>query len=386
MTHVGARLLENARWLDPEEPEARPGSLLVEGGRIAARLAPGERGPAFAARTDLGGRLVAPGFLDVHYHGAFVFSDADDALDDAMERAAASARHGTTGYLATTVAWPAEELGPRVERLAARLAGDLPPGARPLGLHLEGPWIHPEAAGAQPAAAIRPCRTAEVEDVLARAAGSVRMVTLAPEIEGADGLLALLERRGLVAALGHSRARAAEVEAAVARGARHVTHLFNAMGPIHHREPGLAGMALADERLTADLICDGVHVHPAMVRVAAHALRERLLLVTDRIEPPPGASFGSGALRDDGRALTLPDGRLAGSCVTLDRALRNASVFADLPLREAVAACTLRPARLLGLEAEVGTLRVGARADLAVLGDDGRVEETWLGGERFAPA
>ena len=153
----------------------------------------------------------------------------------------------------------------------------------------------------------------------------------------------------MLAALGHSRADAAEVEAAIARGARHVTHLFNAMGPLHHREPGLAGAALADERLTCDLICDGAHVHPTVVRAAARALGERLLLITDRIEPAAGGgaagSFGSGPLRDDGVALRLPDGRLAGSRVTLDLALRNAQRFAGLSLLEAVAACTLRPAR-----------------------------------------
>ena len=138
---------------------------------------------------------------------------------------------------------------------------------------------------------------------------------------------------------------------------------------------------MADERLTADLICDGAHVHPHLLRAAARALGERLILITDRIDPGPGADFGSGALRDDGTALRLADGRLAGSRLTLDRAVQNAKRFAALGALEAISACTLRPARLLGIERERGTLRRGARADLVVLDAALRVRETWRGGE-----
>jgi N-acetylglucosamine-6-phosphate deacetylase len=216
------------------------------------------------------------------------------------------------------------------------------------------------------------------------------MVTLAPETAGSRELLRELARRGVVAAAGHSRAGTVELEGAISGGLTHVTHLFNAMPAMHHREPGLAGHALADDRLTCDLICDGEHVHPEFVRVAARAKRERLILISDRIDPPPdpaAADFGSGPVREDGAALRLPDGTLAGSRLTLDRAIRNARSFGALELSEAVAACTSRPARLLGLERERGTLRRGARADLVVLDDQGGVRETWIGGERvYAPA
>jgi len=381
-------LIHNAVLLDPETAAPAAGALLIEGGRIRARLRAGDPVPEDALAHDVSGHRIAPGFLDVHYHGAFVFS-IHDAYHDALERAASLVRHGTTGYLATTLAWSAEELPARVEALAAALDTPMGAGARPLGLHLEGPWISAEAAGAQPSQGIHPPRSGEIEEVLDCAAGLVRMVTLAPEIPGVFELQAQLVQRDIVVALGHSRARTEQVEASIERGARHVTHLFNAMGPLHHRDPGLAGTALADPRLSADLVCDGAHLHPNVVRFAARALGDRLLLITDRVTPPDrgqGTSFGSGVLRDDGVALRTPEGRLAGSCLTLDRAIQNANTFADMTLLEAVRAATLGPARLLGIEAEHGTLRPGARADLAVLDDHGNVVETWLGGARVHPA
>jgi len=385
---VNRVVLRNAVLLDPETPSPETGDLLLEGGRIAARLGTGERAGSDARNLDLAGSRLAPGFIDLHFHGALAFRDASDfevVLDDA---ARSLMRHGTTAFLATTVAWPAPELAARVTRLAAVLDGHSARAASPIGIHLEGPWIRSGAAGAQPRAAIRPFDPAEGEEILARGEGWVRMVTLAPEVEGVAVLEAALGRRGIAIALGHSLADAEQVLAAIDRGARHVTHLFNAMGPMHQRAPGLAGVALGEERLTCDLICDGVHVHPAMVRLAARAKGDRLILITDRVDPPGGESegFGSGPVRDDGTAIRMTDGNLAGSRLTLDAAVRRLREAAGLTLLEAVAACTLRPARVLGIESERGTLRPGARADFAVLDDEGRVLETWIAGQRAWPS
>ena len=211
-------------------------------------------------------------------------------------------------------------------------------------------------------------------------------------MEGSHALLSALSRADIVAALGHSLADESAIETATGEGLRHVTHLFNAMGPLHHREPGVAGRVLADDRLSCDIICDGAHVHRDMVVTAARAKRGRLALITDRIELPQrgagaspderGAEFDASALADDGVAFRLPSGRLAGSSLTLDRGLRNVCEMGAMSPLEAVAACTLLPARLLGIEAERGTLRAGARADFAVLDGDLGVVETWVGGEK----
>jgi N-acetylglucosamine-6-phosphate deacetylase len=381
-------VLAGATLLDPEADAARPGTLVIEDGRIAARLRPEAQPPSDARRVDLAGRFLAPGFLDLHYHGDLIFAAPDRVPERLRAAGARLLASGVTGFLPTTLAWPEPDLGLRVAAWGAAVAAQREPaeGAAALGLHLEGPWIRPEAAGAQPRRGIRPFRAGDAS-LLERAAGLTRMVTLAPEAEGADALLRELGARGVVAALGHSLADTAICERALAQGARHVTHLFNAMGAFHQRAPGLIGVALTDDRLSCDLICDGVHVHPSAVRLAARAKGPRLALITDHVDPTGESDSGNafadsigGPLRDDGIALRRPDGTLAGSRLSLDRAVANAVAWGALDRLAAVRAATLTPARILGLERERGTLRTGARADFAVLDEGGRVVETWLCG------
>lgn len=382
-----ARLwLHDAVLLDPEAPEPARGSLLVEDGRIAARGGPDAPAPEDARPVDLGGAFLAPGFIDVHHHGSAIFGPASELRQRVRHDAAEVLRHGVTGFLATSVALPRPELADFVTQAAEAVTTTGDGVENLLGLHLEGPWISPQAAGAHAPGAVRPAEMPEVMDVLDRGQGTIRMLTFAPELPGAAALQGELTRRGVVGALGHSMTQPEVAERVIASGARHVTHLYNAMTRFHHREPGLAGLALADERLTSDLICDGVHIDPSVVRVSARALGERLLLISDHVAPEPGSDFGSGPLHDDGAAWRLADGRLAGSRLTLDRAAANLRSFSAVGACEAIAACTLRPARLLGLESERGTLRPGARADFAVLGPDGGLRETWLGGRRVHAA
>ena len=375
--------IRGALLIDPEAGAPVAATLLLDGGRIAGRLAPGDApGPDWRI-VDRRGRCVAPGFLDLHFHGELVATPPAGFAPALARDASRMLAEGTTTFLATSVCWPRETEASALEALA-RAADGLAGGAACLGLHLEGPWISPDAPGAMAPDAIRPFDPRADAEVLARAGERLRMVTLAPEAPGADALLDALDARDVVAALGHTRASAERIDAAVARGLRHVTHLWNAMGPVHHRAPGVAGAVLADDRLSCDLICDGHHVHPDIVRTTARALGERLLLITDRVALPEEAgadsALGAATAGPDGDAWRRADGTLVGSQLGLDGAVRNARRFAGLGLCEAVAACTLRPARLLGVEAERGTLRPGARADLAVLDAGGGVVETWRDG------
>lgn len=423
MTKTQRRILHNVKILDPETPDdaAAPwDAILVCDGRIECvgnfdpstnlfRAKPCSSGISAVAsqasteRIDLGGALLAPGFIDLHYHGGLIFSAAQDLVENLRASSARLVQEGTTAFLPTTVASSPARLEEILEALAPVFANadsargslsckapkeaakeGMGGSAEPLGLHLEGPWISAGCAGAQPKSAIRNYDAAQGEAVFSRFGNWIRMVTLAPEIPGAAKLLGELEKCGIVAALGHSQASAEETEAAIQLGARHVTHLFNAMKPLHHRDPGLLGVALSDDRLSCDLICDGVHLDPRIVRLAAAAKREKLVLITDRIEVCGSHNkdaYGFGAVHDDGAALRLQDGRLAGSSLSMDRAFRNAQSFGAMSLFEAVAACTLRPARVLGIEAERGTLRPGARADFVVLDAAGAVLQTWIAGE-----
>lgn len=392
--------LHDAVLADPELPAEVAGSLVIEDGRIAARLASTDPAPANAEPLSLRGARLAPGFVDVHFHGELAACAIDDA-PAALRRASASvARHGVTSFLATTVAWPASELRSRIERLATALAATQWPGALPIGIHLEGPWIRPEAAGAQPPDGIRPYDPAEGAAIFDRAGALLRLVTLAPELPGARRLEADLTRRGIAIAVGHTLATARELGDSVANGACHATHLFNAMGSMRHREPasdpranGFAALVLGDDRIGCDVIADGAHVHPDWLRLAARAKRDRLTLISDRIDAPEAATatpswLGADRLTSDGVAWRLPDGRLAGSLLTLDAAIRNVERWRVMTSLEAIAACTLRPARLIGAERERGTLRVGVRADLVALSAEGEVVATWVGGREVyrAPA
>ncbi len=366
--------LEGALLADPESVNRHdPGTLLIEDGRLVDRLPPESTPGSDWRRLDRGGCVIAPGFIDLHYHGP-LFQAPPQGFAEALARMSNQmVAHGTTAFLATTLAWGPDELPAFVEALVQAIAGGAARATQCVGIHLEGPWLSPAAPGAMPPRGIRPFDPARDPDLFELADGQVRMVTLAPEVDGAGALLDELQRRDVLAAMGHTRAGAEPIEGGIARGLRHVTHLFNAMGPIHHREPGVAGHVLAETPLSCDLICDGHHVHPTMVRWAAATLEDRLVLITDRVDL-------EGADDDPDGPARLADGTLAGSRLTLDRAVANVRRFAGLELTDAIAACTLAPARLLGIENERGTLRTGARADLAVLDASGAVVETWIDG------
>jgi N-acetylglucosamine-6-phosphate deacetylase len=290
------------------------------------------------------------GLIDLQVNGA---AGHDLTTDPAAvwSVGAALAGHGVSAFLPTLVS-PSFAT---IDRARAVLLAGPPPGfsgANPLGWHVEGPFLSPARAGAHDRAALRSPDLGAVADW--SPASGVRMVTLAPELPGALEIVAALAGRGVVVSIGHSEASHAEAAAAFDAGARFVTHLFNAMAPLDHREPGLIGAALADERVTVGLIPDGLHVHPAVVRLVWRlAGPARLAVVSDAIAalgmPPGRYELAGREVLVDADSVRLPDGTLAGSVLPLDRAVRNLAVFAGIEPDEARRAATEVPARLLGL-------------------------------------
>jgi N-acetylglucosamine-6-phosphate deacetylase len=336
-----------------------------------------QRAAVATSVIDAAGCRVVPGFVDLQCNGAAGI-DLQAEPERLWEVAAALPRWGVTAWLPTIVSGPPEV---RARALAALRAGPPPavvagaggrPPAVPLGLHLEGPFLNPARRGAHPArwlAAPDPAVAAAEGWVVPGAPGAA-LVTLAPELPGAPAVVSALVAAGVAVAAGHSTATAAEARAGIDAGIGYVTHLFNGMVGLHHRDPGLPGVALSDDRVRVGLIADGVHVDPAVVAIVARAVGDRLSLVTDAV-----AALGTGG----GSGARLADGTLAGGTVGLDGMVRNLVAFAGVPLEAAVAAVTTVPAGVLGLD-DRGALIPEAVADVVVLDAADRVVATVVAG------
>ncbi|MGH2417708.1 MAG: N-acetylglucosamine-6-phosphate deacetylase [Candidatus Limnocylindria bacterium] len=347
------------RLLAPEDTGVR--CVTIEDGRVSGIREPGEAPPDALGGPDA---WILPGLVDIQLNGAFGIDFSDPAAD--LPRAArALTSTGVTAFLPTIVSSQPEAY-PAVLRA---LAQPVPAGAaRVLGAHLEGPFLSPVRRGAHDPSAIRPPDMGELRAWLDT--GDVAMVTLAPELSGAMELIAELVARGALAAIGHSDATWREADAAVAAGARIGTHLFNAMRPFHHRDPGIVGRLLAAGVATS-LIVDGVHVAPETVRlVASIKSADELVLVTDGLaalgEPPGPSRLGSREVISDGTVARLAGGTLSGSVVPMAPALGRL-VAAGLEPAVAVRAASTTPARLLGRKDELGRVAVGRMADLVVV-------------------
>ncbi|MFC4005469.1 N-acetylglucosamine-6-phosphate deacetylase [Prauserella oleivorans] len=347
---------------------ADDGWLRVSGGVIADV---GTGTPPDGPRVDAGGALVVPGFIDTHCHGGggAAFSTTDPA--EAARAIAAHRRHGTTTMLASLVTDPVPVLADQLAALSELVEdGEL------AGVHLEGPFLAAPRCGAHDPASLRDPDSSALDTLLDAGRGHVRMMTLAPELPGGVKAVHRLVESGVVAAIGHTDGTGEQVRAAVDAGATVATHLYNGMRPLHHREPGPIAVLLEDERVTIELICDLVHVHPTMVRLAAkHAGRGRTVLVTDAMSAT-GAADGAYTLGKlavdvhDGVATLPGSGALAGSTLTMDAAFRNFVHGAGMSIEDAVWATASRPAELLGIADRTGRLSRGLQADLVLLGDD----------------
>ena len=352
--------------------------IVVRDGRVD-EVGPQVVVPSDAQVIDARGLLVAPGFWDLQVNGGYGIDLASEP-ERLWELAALLPRHGVTGFLPTIVTTSPDV----VARARATVLAGPPPGfagAAPGGLHLEGPMLSATRRGAHPAGLLRRPSLALVEDWSRH--GGIALVTLAPELPGAPEVIRRLVEAGVVVAIGHTDASTDQVLAALDAGASYVTHLWNAMAPLAHREPGPVGVALADDRLTVGLIADGIHVLPLAVAVAQRALGRRLNLVTDAVAahglPAGSQRFGSRQVTVDETGVRLADGTLAGSALGLDQALRNLVAFSGCALHEAVATVTTTPARLLGLRTK-SSIRPGGDADLTLLTPDLDVAATLIAG------
>jgi N-acetylglucosamine-6-phosphate deacetylase len=312
---------------------------------------------------------AGPGFIDVHVHGGGGHSFFEGSPAAVEEYARWAPRHGVTSFLVSTAGATPTETAALLHGMAAGLRAT---GAEPLGFHLEGPFLNPARKGAFPGRFLRAPAIRELESYLEAARGRIRQVTLAPELPGALELVDILVSTSVVPAMGHTDATASEARAAFDRGVSHVTHLFNAMRPIHQREGGAAVAALLDSRVTCELICDFAHVSPEMLRLAATLLgRDRLVLVTDNlgIAGTTGAAtiFAGAEVRQSGGAAIREDGTIVGSVTTFDAHFRNLVGILDGDLVAAFRAASANPARVAGAAQRKGSLEPGKDADLVLL-------------------
>ncbi|HZG53064.1 MAG TPA: N-acetylglucosamine-6-phosphate deacetylase, partial [Pyrinomonadaceae bacterium] len=339
---------------------------------------------------DLRGLTLYPGFIDAHIHGAVGVDTMEATADDLHRVAVFLARAGVTAWLPTLVPAPVEDYARAVASIENLMAAQderaLPAAARALGLHYEGPFINSAQCGA-----LRPpyFRTfnepADLSSLpVAHAPGAIRMITVAPEIEGGIELVRELKARGWVVSIGHTRADVATLDRAAAAGARHMTHFFNAMSPLHQRTPGPVGWGLLSDEVTCDIIADGHHVAPLALRLALRCKTpKRLCLISDAVAP---AGQGDGEFRIWGETIKVANGctanergSIAGSVSTMRDGLRQMLALGVAPADAARMAST-NPARLLGVERSCGAIEAGKRADLAALDGEGNVRLTLIGG------
>ncbi len=364
------------------------GAVVVDEGGMIAEVTPKRASPTRSGDIDAGGWLVLPGFADVHVHGGGGADFMHGTVDAVRQVTRTHARFGTTSLLATTLTASRDATDAAIRAARAVIeAGQGQDEARIAGIHLEGPYICAAKRGAQPEAFVRPPDAEEFAHWLKLGWGMIRKITLAPEVNGAEAVIRLAQSQNITASLGHTNATAAEAEAAIGWGATAATHLFNAMPPLHHRQPGAVGAALARREIVCEVIADGVHLHPLIVRLVVAAKGpEGAVLITDAIE---GAAMPDGEYQLGGQPVfvrdgtaAFADGTLAGSILTMNKAFMNVRRFADISLPDAARLSSGNALRQLGLSGSMGTIAPGMTADLAIVHPEtGEVALTFVGGK-----
>jgi len=383
-------LLHTARALTPttEIPDA---GILVRNGVIEAiGPRPDMSLPADAQEIRAVEQTAVPGFVDVHIHGAGGH-DVMEGTDEAMTVVARTlARHGTTSFVATTVTASPDDTCRSVEGIARFITQQLKtddPRAEVLGVHYEGPFLSEARRGVHPAEWLELPSAELLERLLQAASGNARILTLAPELLGAVPCIEAAHTAGVVVAMGHTDATYEQARAAISRGVHHAVHVYNAMRPFSHRDSGVLGAVLTSTEVTAELIADGVHVEEAAMRLLLQAKGPGcVILISDGLSATgmPDGTYTLGKFEvtvSDGVCRNA-EGKLAGSTLTLDRALRNI-VALGIPLADALRMVTTNPAKLLGIEFKKGALRTGADADIVLLDQNLQLTNVWTRGIRL---
>jgi N-acetylglucosamine-6-phosphate deacetylase len=376
MVLANARVATPRRLLDP-------GWLIVDGPRIAG-VGAGDPPRIDGDVHDVARQHLLPGFIDLHMHGGGGAQITTDDPGEILTAVAFHRRHGTTRTLASLVTDHLDKMSAAIRTIAGIIHGT--PDGPIAGVHLEGPFLNPAKRGSHHSEYLLAPDVTALRHLLDSGDGTIRVVTLAPELPGGLDLIRVLVERGTIAAVGHTDATFDQAREAFTTGARLATHLFNAMRPFHHRDPGPAGAALADDTVTCELINDGFHVHDEAVRIAmAAAGPERIAFITDAT-PAAGMTNGDFHLGPvpifarDGK-VTLADGTLAGSTLTMDAAVRHAVRCIGLPVHHAAIAAATAPATVLGIGHRTGSLQPGKDADLVLLNDQFGVEAVMARGD-----
>jgi N-acetylglucosamine-6-phosphate deacetylase len=377
---TASRLITPVEWI--ELPV-----VVVEDGHITALQSRSDAEIPAGQHLNFPDLILVPGFIDIHIHGG-AGRDAMEADESALAQIERQlVKHGVTAYLPTTVTAPQERILKALDGLGKLIATANKNRGRatPLGIHLEGPFISHVKRGVHPPQDLLPPSPQTLDRFWQASAGNIRMMTIAPELPGATETIQYARTLGVHSSLGHSNATYKEAQAGISAGADHATHTFNAMRALDHRDPGILGAVLEDNELTADIIADGIHVHPSVLKLFLRAKGDdRAILITDAISATgmPDGIYSLGGLEvqvSNGRCEY--QGKLAGSVLTFDRAIRNVMSFAGWQLQQAVRLATLNSAERLGISDQRGMLAPGRRADLVVLTPEGQVAHTIIGGE-----
>lgn len=373
-------IIENCRIIYEDKIES--GSIQIEAGKITAINPKDYKNERVI--LDAQGYYLSPGFIDIHLHGAGGHDVMDGSLASLKEISKTIVQYGTTGFLPTTMTGSYKSIHLALSAVEA-IEKKERKGAQVLGVHLEGPFINPEAKGAQYAKWILKPSIENYKKVVGRYEKIIRSITLAPEIEGARQLIQYVTSRGIKCCVGHTKATYEQSKEAISWGVVHTTHLFNGMSGLNHREPGVVG-ATFNSNITTEIICDGIHVAYPVVKIAyKQKTVDQLILITDAMRGccmPEGAyTLGGQEVRVNRGSVRLKDGTLAGSVLTLNKGVRNIYQECDIPLYEAVKMASYNPAIFCGVGHQKGKIAPGYDADLILFDDEISVKKVWIKGQ-----